>query len=536
MRNILIIICLLTLCSCSKHSHIDEILQNLETEIQSNATQAKETLDSLYKAEPVINTAPNLNAQYILLDTYCNYKSGQEGTNDSLISISENFFKEQGASHELLLAQMLHATILTNAGRNKEAMLKFKEAVENGKMTNDHYLLGQIYTNLFVLCSTVADADQLAYAQKALEEYQQLGDEFYIIDGLMNIGIASIDNAKYEQSLQLFHQAYKKAQQMADTFSLEKCCKYLAETHINIERYDSAYYYYRYSTENYHAQLNSIDYGRLALIFAHWNRQDSTKHYLSQAEKSATDKTAIRRYWKQSALVYQQTGEYKKALEYSLMYQQAADSAYTSRLRNTVMKEQRDYVVTQLDHAQKISYYYLIAAIGLLFIIISATFAFVSYRRNARLKAFYLAKEIEVKNEEQQILEKKLKLKEEELRIKEENRKNILQCVKQSDPVLRFRHALMGKRNITDDDWTDLYNIFSEMLPSFEQVLKADKDISEIEWRVCLLLKLDYKPTEIALLTNRALTSISSINNRLAKKHLGQAGGTKAWLDYIHSL
>ena len=123
-----------------------------------------------------------------------------------------------------------------------------------------------------------------------------------------------------------------------------------------------------------------------------------------------------------------------------------------------------------------------------------------------------------------------------ELKLKEENRKSLIQELKLSTPVLRFRKALLDVQPVHDTDWQALYTVFNEMLPSFEQVLKSRYPLSESELQVCLLLKLDFAPGDIALLTNKTKASISLMRSRLYSKFFQQEGTAKDFDDYIRSI
>ena len=104
----LIFLLMLLLCSCGKGRRINDELDRIHAMIQENPTGAQTALDSLYQAESEVFSSPQLQARHILLDTYCKFKKFQEGTNDSLITIAEDYLLQHGSDYEKTLRLLFH--------------------------------------------------------------------------------------------------------------------------------------------------------------------------------------------------------------------------------------------------------------------------------------------------------------------------------------------------------------------------------------------------------------------------------------------
>jgi hypothetical protein len=85
-------------------------------------------------------------------------------------------------------------------------------------------------------------------------------------------------------------------------------------------------------------------------------------------------------------------------------------------------------------------------------------------------------------------------------------------------------------------DWEDMERETKPVYPNFFRQLPGLCKMSSVEYRVCLLIKLRFSPSEIAAVLCKDISSISSIRGRLYKKVFNRKGGAKEWDDFILSL
>lgn len=93
-----------------------------------------------------------------------------------------------------------------------------------------------------------------------------------------------------------------------------------------------------------------------------------------------------------------------------------------------------------------------------------------------------------------------------------------------------------NENRLTDDDWAELDAIVNKLYPGFKHCLLSKTKISETEYHVCLLIKIDFQPAEIARLTFKEASTISNIRRRLFRKFFGTDGNGSDWDDFIQSL
>lgn len=107
----------------------------------------------------------------------------------------------------------------------------------------------------------------------------------------------------------------------------------------------------------------------------------------------------------------------------------------------------------------------------------------------------------------------------------------------QNSPFYIDLHKRLAAGNLlTDNDWTIIEERLRSVYPHFSSTLLSLISMSEMEYRVCLLLKLNATPTEIANVLCRDRSSISTTRSRLYLKVFGKKGSSRDWDDFVRTL
>lgn len=519
-------------------------LDEIEQLIPQDATLAQAKLDSLYETNTQLFTTPSFHARHILLDTYCKYRNNQEGRSDSLISIAEDYILQHGTIRQKMLCHLLHGVILNNSYNNSQAMLHFQYAASEGNGSDEHFLLGQIYSHMCDFCHTVEDYDCQKYAKAALYHYQQYGEPLYIEDAHYFVAMSYMDRKSYDSCYHYVKHNLQRATQNSDTFLLYKNTRLLAKCELHLGLYDSAIIHTNIIKSQYKEPFNYEDFGTLAQASAKIGHNSEAYQYLDSAQIMFSGFEYQRLYnYKSQAQAYHDIGDDVNAFKSYNLYQALRDTIADSWTAKKVATAQRDFVLLQLEKEkteQTVKYYKMISLITLLFIIVIRLCYHIRRSKITRkrleeinhlqiVKQELLTKELATRQENERLLQ-------EQVRQIELNKQHAIFCIKQTEPIQHFNQALKGKYRIQESDWQKLDTVFQELLPNFREVLQETSKLNEIEWRICQLQKLDYTPREIGELVNRASNSISSASARLfSKTHLA-AGGAREWLEYIHSI
>nr|MBP7472142.1 hypothetical protein [Prevotella sp.] len=98
----------------------------------------------------------------------------------------------------------------------------------------------------------------------------------------------------------------------------------------------------------------------------------------------------------------------------------------------------------------------------------------------------------------------------------------------QSTDICQKLHYIafhIAKQKPTKTDWNNLKKSFSKLFPKFREILYTKYYLNDFEYHTSLLIRLNFKPSEIALLQNCSLSEITIIRKRLLYRVFGKAGG-----------
>ena len=100
----------------------------------------------------------------------------------------------------------------------------------------------------------------------------------------------------------------------------------------------------------------------------------------------------------------------------------------------------------------------------------------------------------------------------------------------------RYRDAYRTDGPIEEKHWLQLQHTIEQNCPNFHAALNMHQQLSETEYRICMLIKLGLAPSDIDIILNKEYTFASTMRKRLCKKVL-QTDGNAAELDkFIASL
>lgn len=106
-----------------------------------------------------------------------------------------------------------------------------------------------------------------------------------------------------------------------------------------------------------------------------------------------------------------------------------------------------------------------------------------------------------------------------------------------SDFYISLRKRISNGEKLHKEDWESLESHLNSVYPRFTSTLLSLYNMSQVEYHVCLLLKLNAAPSEIANVLCKDTSSISSTRSRLYQKVFGKKGSSKDWDDFIiHNL
>ena len=105
-----------------------------------------------------------------------------------------------------------------------------------------------------------------------------------------------------------------------------------------------------------------------------------------------------------------------------------------------------------------------------------------------------------------------------------------------SDEYQALQRRIATGEILKKEDWLSIESRIKKVFPGFSSQLRNLHAMSELEYQVCLLIKLRVAPSNMAVVLARDASTISTVRSRLYKKVFGQKGGTKEWDEFILSI
>lgn len=99
--------------------------------------------------------------------------------------------------------------------------------------------------------------------------------------------------------------------------------------------------------------------------------------------------------------------------------------------------------------------------------------------------------------------------------------------LKQSPNYLQIEEFAYKGQKLSDSDWDVVLNLIAEYYPGFYDFLLSRLQFGSVEYRICLLLRLHFKASEIANLLGVTPPYISKTSTDILKILYGKKGSSK---------
>lgn len=129
------------------------------------------------------------------------------------------------------------------------------------------------------------------------------------------------------------------------------------------------------------------------------------------------------------------------------------------------------------------------------------------------------------------------------LEVKENRSQQVKQAVAEdeskflaSDDYHSLQRRIASGNRLKEQDWSNVEELMKHAWPGFSSQLRTLYPMSELEYQVCMLIKLRIPPTDIATVLARDISTISTVRSRLYKKVFGRKGGAREWDEFVLSI
>ena len=186
----------------------------------------------------------------------------------------------------------------------------------------------------------------------------------------------------------------------------------------------------------------------------------------------------------------------------------------------TVVKEPTNYVFSVKERQQENTIHWLIYTMIVILLLV-AHYVITNQRSKRRLKA-QLQQIREEHEERPQSVRQAMEAEEERFFA--------------SDEYGALVKRMAEGQPLKMEEWTNVEQLLKTVYPGFTTQLRNLYPMSELEYQVCLLVKLRIIPTDIASVLSRDGSTISTVRSRLYKKVFGSKGGARDWDEFVLSI
>lgn len=574
-RLLSLVILLLCFYACGSKPY-PHTMQIADTLVYSNPDSACLLLQQLKDS---ITTEPqNIQMYYQLLSIKAQDKAYITHTSDSLILEVLHYYKDKKDKTHLPEAYYYAGRVYSDLGDAPQALDYYQKAADLLEGSTDYRLLKVIYSQMGELFLFQDVYEEAMKAYKKSYQYQVCtNDNRGMIINLCDIGTTFTGFGNADSALYYYQIAYKQADKIRDKKIMDKVQISLADIYAQLKQYKSAM-----------TSLQSLDspkptqligrYTTIADIYYGMEKFDSATYYYKNILQGNDIYAQQIAHWR-LAVIAQKKSDCQSSLEHIYQYNILTDSIKNLTDSETIRQMQslynyqlREKKNSQLKAKNAQQKFWITITLLVLSILLSLFLIYFYSNKHKRLQLQNSLKEMKRQKEEQYqksnqfIEENKQKIKELEIAIhkSDENRDNMQKLLlaqkeqilrmnckieadqeeqalaeiafHQSDIYNKFRDAANGSCKLNAKDWEILRIKIDRCYKDFTTRLRAIYPVSDIEMKICLLLKIKINVTGISLLTGRSKSAIVSARKKLFEKTHGEIGKPEQWDTFILSL
>jgi len=489
-------------------------------------------------------STPAVHHRYDLLTLKAQDKADLPLTSDSLILDILQYFEHGGDPNLLPEAYYYAGRVYRELGDAPQALDYFQKAQTTLNELDLRKLPVANARRYEKLKGTImAQKGYLFMAQHLYCEAQESFAQAFVLDSLHNdtvgmyldlndMGQVLYSSDDNEQALLYFDMAAKKAGEYGDSLFLQNIIVQKCQCLVKLKRYDEVANY----IQSLHPHITRSNSEIVNTLFGeyYWKTGESEKAV--SYFKWLYDSGSI--YSRSNAALWfsdyeTKRGNAKEALRYMAEFSHCQQelrkmrneevTALTSSLYNYHLREQENQQLKAKQDFQKLLF---VAASFIAFLLACALFFIIRY---ARIRQCYLKSN----NEHLRYLLSAMQ-------ADKEKHEQIIQTQASNLRNSEIRQLIATKcaNNdcLHDRDWVIVEEAMRQLSPEFISKLRSVHGFSQMEWRVSLLTKLGFSPSDIAIATAHTSSAIYSIRSRLYKKVFSQDATFSDWESFMNSL
>ena len=486
-------------------------------------------------------------------------------TTDSILREVAGYYDDHGSANQKMMAHYLLGCAYRDMGDLPQALLQYEEAVAKADTASedcDFKTLGRIYGQAaeayyesYMPQNTLeASWNYIRYGLRAKDSVGVISGYDFIADAYSLMGKEDSEICYHEKASRLYekHQMLEEAAMslgaLIETYTKRKDLKNASRCLHRYERESGLF-----DGKGNIVPGREIFYYGKGLYFLNTGAIDSAMFYFMKL-KNKKHSTFNERYAAAIGLsqVYHKLGIFDSAYYYANL-----ECGYSNRIINNMMEISCSRIKASSDmqklsreadekelEAERMRMYLLLFA-AFIVVVVSLVF-FVMRRKKERIRQRYDQYErdnaalVQAQEELRMLLAESEEEKQKLVKQKQGQINLLLSRVEaisgpadMAEVERRIRHAAItekfrqlchGNQKPSVDDWHELRDMMNKELPNFYQTVNARTALQLDEYDICVLVRLRFKPKEIAFLANINSGYVSVIRKRLLLKVFGETG------------
>ncbi|WP_321331293.1 tetratricopeptide repeat protein [uncultured Bacteroides sp.] len=576
IRFLLTVSFLFSFYSCG-HKPYPRAMQIADSIVVQYPDSAVSLLKQLKKN--IIREPKSTQMYYYLLYTKAKDKAYIPHTSDSLMLTVLHYYQSKKDKKHLPEAYYYTGCIYRDLGDAPQALDYFGQAIEASKGSTDYKVISLIYSQIGTLYLYQDIYDLAMKAFKKAYYYNKLAKEsIRIVYNLRDIGRTFTGFNNADSALYYYRNAYKQAVRVKDKHLMDVTQYGLAGLYVQLHDYKRAKQMLQSTSKKIERGYISGVYSISADLYYKLGNTDSASYFFNQLLNVGTIYAKQAAHWGLAQIAEEQFDSQtaiKQLREYSAYSDSIQKITATETIEkmhslyNYQLREKENNKLRRENTSQALWIGCILFALALLsaFII-----SYIQYNKRKKSqwqtqlnKLEHIKEEqykksvqfIEENNKQIRRLEEALQQAKRESNTLKENLLNAQKdaieqtntqivaknkeeelaviSLKQSDIYILFHNAANEPAlKITDDNWDVLQNAIDNTYNSFTQRLHALYPVSEIEKRICLLIKISIPIKDIPYLVSRSKQAVTSARKRLYEKIHGESCSPETFDSFIY--
>lgn len=529
VKNIASFILLVVICvSCGKHEYPSALVE-ADSLCYSNPKQALEKLAQIRKDLDTTNTADWMYFRLVKLKAQDKaYIPHSDLTNlNQMIS----YYEGEGDKKMLPEIYYLAGSTYFDLHDSPQALDYYHKVLDN--ITADEHLRLWGITHAQIGYVMLYQGNYMSAVQHFKESYfvdSLRNDVEGMIFDLRDLGYSYSSTEKLDSAIFYSHKALllalkKKMSQMATSARSSLADIYL-ETHY--QNVDSAGKYILPMFGDIRPENRSGIYCVAMKYYKLRNMPDSVNYYIEKLEKYGEVYAKCDAYRIKLEMMLEQKGEvgklnvWRKFLNYSDSIEKITKTEAVSKCQSLYDYTQRVKENTRLKSENE--YHKLLLIILGLSAFLLVILFYVYYTKNKYAKE----KQQRQMEELQHLLDKST--------LQVLNNKKALTRIKESEIYALFLGKIRSGQNVTQEEWDKLDKAVNDYFIDFKLKLYRICKLSDLEYQICLLLKIELSLADIAVLVHREPSALTMSRKRLFKKMFKKEGKAEELDSFIRSI